>query len=690
MPRELEEEAELAPEPGHPLPKGTTVLLRAPATSEAGRPVASGAAGRVLEAWSPGAGGDVRVETLAGDRVLVPRGAVELQRGGQTAPLAASAAADWERLSGQVQLVTLVGSQAWNLAVKGSDEDRRGFYLAPFEALADLAPPPGQLEDPVHDGLYWELERLLVLLLRADPNALEALFGPVVEATPFGERVRAEREAFLTRQAGSTFGRYALAQLERLLARERRNRAMEGAAALWRQEPGLSPKELVARLADQAVARDGAAPAAARAEAHEALGSLARSLADRGRIPDKDPLSVRTFLAGLDASSAVGSGAGGAAIDPGWLDARADKPKNAMHLLRILHSGLSILEGRGPIIRIEAGPLRDRLLAVRTGAVPLAEVVAEAREVARRLDAAQATSPLPVEPPDDLARSLLRAGRRRSYAVALSTPHVASWPVRDPEPPVPLARAEVLAFLDRRPERALLVVASGSHSYGFPSADSDVDVKGIHVAPAAAVLGLEGARETESFLGFEGRVEIDYTSHELGRACRQLLDGNGNALEWALGRVVLREHPRAPELRALARRNLHRGALRHYLGFSRSLLKEYERGKAETGRGRVKPLLYVFRTALTGVHLLRAGEVEPDLPRLLLEYPRFGAVAELVARKRAGHEKVELEDDAPWLPLVAQVHAALDEAHAASRLPDGPAAADALSAWVTDVRLSDG
>jgi hypothetical protein len=104
----------------------------------------------------------------------------------------------------------------------------------------------------------------------------------------------------------------------------------------------------------------------------------------------------------------------------------------------------------------------------------------------------------------------------------------------------------------------------------------------------------------------------------------------------------------------------------------------------------VKPLLYVFRTALTGVHLLRAGEVEPDLPRLLERYPRFARVAELVARKRAGTEKVTLEDDAPWLPLVAEVHAALDEAHATSKLPDAPAAAEALSAWVVDVRLSEG
>ena len=47
-------------------------------------------------------------------------------------------------------------------------------------------------------------------------------------------------------------------------------------------------------------------------------------------------------------------------------------------------------------------------------------------------------------------------------------------------------------------------------------------------AHAGAVLGLSGARETESFLGFEGKVEIDYTSHELGKACRQLLDGNGH------------------------------------------------------------------------------------------------------------------------------------------------------------------
>lgn len=663
-----------------PLPRGTIVVLRDDAAGAGGEPVPAGSHARVLEAWTLDApDAPVRLATLAGDEVEVPRAAVVLQRGGATPPGAGFGdPGAWDRWGRHVQLVTLVGSRAWNLAVAGSDEDRRGFWLAPFEALADLVPPPEQLQPPAAPGLealYWELEKFLQLLLRADPNALEALFGPVVEATPFGEQVVAAREAFISRRVLGTFGRYALAQLERLEARERRNRAMELAAELWRADPGLSPDAVAARLAERL---DGPARHT-RTEAKEALRSLARSLHDRGRIADRDPRSAAAYLAALEGPQAAG-----------WLDARADKPKNAMHLLRILHSGLSLLAGHGPLIRVPDGPLRDRLLAVRAGRVPLDEVLQEARDVARRLEEGHDRSPLPAAPDEAAARALLRAGRRRAHAWAIARPEPAPWPVRTLEPPGALPHALLRRFLDDRRERTFLAAVSGSHSYGFPSADSDVDLKAIHVAPTDQVVGLGGAKETHDFLGVVDGVEVDYTSHELGKACRMLLEGNGNVLEWVLGALCVREHPRARELRALTRRGLHRGYLRHYLGFSRSLLKEYERTRRDEGRGRVKPLLYVFRTALTGAHLLAAGELETDLTRLVARYPAFAAVERLVALKVAGRERAALDDDAPFLPLVAEVHALLERSHATSPLPEASPVAAELSAWVADVRLSDG
>jgi predicted nucleotidyltransferase len=658
-----------------PFPPGTTVvLLRDQPLGE--RLIKAGVQGRVLEDTNPEA---VRVTTLRGDELVVPRDALVLQRGGPTpAQPALPTRAAWERYRDQIVLVTQVGSRAWNLTTPDSDEDHRGCYLAPFEATASLCPPPPQIEDPAADGTYWELRKLIELGLRADPNVIEALYGPVVRATAVGERILATRQAFLSRRVLGTFGRYALNQLERLQNRGRRNRLMERAAELWRAEPQLSDTALIERLARDLSEETGQNSRKARRAARDVLKDLASSLCDRGQIADRDPATVRAFLAATDPN------------DPGWLDARADRPKNAMHLLRILHSGLSLLEGSGPLIAVPEGALREELLRIKRGEVALADVVTRAREVARTMEEAAEASPLPAEPDREAAEALLRSGRRAAHPWR-QTP--AAWPAapvaREPtRAPSPLPDELLLRFLRERPERCFLAAVSGSHAYGFPSPDSDVDLKAIHLAPTAAVLGLESVRETADFLGVVEGVEIDYTSHELGKACRMLLKGDGNLLERVLGPYPVLEHPRAAELRRLAADGVHQGYARHYAGFSKSLFKEYERGKAE-GTPRVKPLLYVFRTALTGAHLLRTGECDPDLPRNLTRFPALSAVAELIELKRSGDEKQPLPDDAAYLPLVERAWALLAEAEAASSLPARPDPAP-LSAWLSAVRLSDG
>ena len=56
----------------------------------------------------------------------------------------------------------------------------------------------------------------------------------------------------------------------------------------------------------------------------------------------------------------------------------------------------------------------------------------------------------------------------------------------------------------------------------------------------------------------------------------------------------------------------------------------------------VKPLLYVFRVLLTGIHLMRTGIVEANLVRLN-ETAKLPYIKELIARKVGGAEKERLE-----------------------------------------------
>ena len=47
-----------------------------------------------------------------------------------------------------------------------------------------------------------------------------------------------------------------------------------------------------------------------------------------------------------------------------------------------------------------------------------------------------------------------------------------------------------------QPYSLLFATISGAHLYGFPSPDSDFDLRGAHILPVEAVVGLEVKDET--------------------------------------------------------------------------------------------------------------------------------------------------------------------------------------------------
>lgn len=47
-----------------------------------------------------------------------------------------------------------------------------------------------------------------------------------------------------------------------------------------------------------------------------------------------------------------------------------------------------------------------------------------------------------------------------------------------------------------QPFPVLFATVSGAHLYGFPSRDSDVDLRGVHLLPAADLVGLREPEET--------------------------------------------------------------------------------------------------------------------------------------------------------------------------------------------------
>ncbi|MEU7800001.1 nucleotidyltransferase domain-containing protein [Micromonospora arborensis] len=216
-------------------------------------------------------------------------------------------------------LQVVVGSRAFGLSSATSDTDRRGVYALPASAFWALRKPAWHHEGPLPEQMRWEVERVCVLGLAANPTVLEVLHSPLVETcTPLGAELRALTPAFLSRRVADTYLRYATAQFGK---------------------------------------------------------------AERGIVRSGTPV---------------------------W--------RHVMHLIRLLTAGADLVR-TGRLV-LDVGADRDRLLAVKAGAVPWDEVVAWRDRLVSRMTADLATSPLPDRPDEARVEQWLISVRDRSVRCA--------------------------------------------------------------------------------------------------------------------------------------------------------------------------------------------------------------------------------------------------------------------------------
>jgi len=225
------------------------------------------------------------------------------------------------------------------------------------------------------------------------------------------------------------------------------------------------------------------------------------------------------------------------------------------------------------------------------------------------------------------------------------------------------------------PYPLVFATVSGAHLYGFASADSDWDIRGAHVLPLEEIAGLSRGEMTIERM-HPGPPELDLVTHDAEKFFRLLLKPNGYVLEQLLSPLVVATSPAHQELIRISRACITRQHLRHYAGFAENQWRLFEK---ENPR-RLKPLLYVFRVLLTGVHLRRTGELEANLNRLN-DAARLAYVGELIARKCDGSEREQLADDdvARYRAEYERLMQMLLDAGASSPLPEAPAAHAALN-----------
>lgn len=205
-------------------------------------------------------------------------------------------------------------------------------------------------------------------------------------------------------------------------------------------------------------------------------------------------------------------------------------------------------------------------------------------------------------------------------------------------------RKELAAIEAARKVRVLFAAEAGSRAWGFPSIDSDYDVRFIYVHEPDWYLGATPELERdviERSVQVPGVGELDMSGWELRKALKIFRSGNPQIAEWLLSPVIYAESgPLARLLRNGLDSGLSQGGMwHHYRGLLNSARK-----RMGSGNRSAKTLLYAVRPLLIMLWLERGLGVPPVrleqlVERLVEDAELARDIRELVERKRSALEQ---------------------------------------------------
>lgn len=184
------------------------------------------------------------------------------------------------------------------------------------------------------------------------------------------------------------------------------------------------------------------------------------------------------------------------------------------------------------------------------------------------------------------------------------------------------------------PSQLLYATIVGSHAFGYALPTSDLDVRGVHLLSLHHILGLDAQmHETIEVREQEAGVTIEFATHDLKKVISLLLKGNGNVLESLFSPQKVASSPAHVLLQRLAQGCITKRCAAHYKGMAYQQQRNLKNDE-------IKSLIHTYRCLLTGIHLMRFGQMELYLPTLAENYP---LAQDLIARRGqrlSEHEKL--------------------------------------------------
>ncbi|MBN1431879.1 MAG: nucleotidyltransferase domain-containing protein [Methanomicrobiaceae archaeon] len=217
--------------------------------------------------------------------------------------------------------------------------------------------------------------------------------------------------------------------------------------------------------------------------------------------------------------------------------------------------------------------------------------------------------------------------------------------------------------------KIIFYTLSGAHLYGFPSEDSDYDIRGCHSVSAREYCGL---RKKKDFIEkMDG--DFDFVSFDIRKELNLVLKNNSNVLEHIFAEPLITE-PEFTELKKIAGISLSKKIYEPYNGLAVHHYRKYissSSGRNDESRSTVKKYLYILRSLMAGIYALDNGRIEPDICKLNQKFA-FPLVEELISLKVSGNENRLLTNDKDALDLISILTKDIEVSKENSSLPDNP------------------
>lgn len=328
-------------------------------------------------------------------------------------------------------LVARTGSHAYGTNIATSDIDERGVFISPRESLV-LPFSYAKREQISYEGdkVYFELSKYMTMLMSQNPNVLEILWAEpkdILYSNACGDALIANKKNFLSKKVGQTYSGYAEQQLQRIRGHKKWiNKPQKIEEPQRIQFLSMVWNNTKDKLLNTKVPTSSGYVALPIGAHHYALWCHegAESWLDKRGQPNPKEQNWMKEKGLMEQQPALIVKVNESSFQDAhnnwksywdWKKNRNEKrseleekfgydTKHAMHLIRLLRSGLEILEEGHVLVK---RPDAQDLLDIRGGKYSYDEILKMSDDIISKINIASKKTALPDEPDMQLAADLM-------------------------------------------------------------------------------------------------------------------------------------------------------------------------------------------------------------------------------------------------------------------------------------------